>query len=150
MKNIGLLFLLAITLFSYGQSNKKVHHIELNLNTDSISQIGISNYCGPMDSCQTITYKLSVTMNEGLIERLNKSDLAEPCEFTNLYWLKIYFNDGAIITYITNGFLLKEVTENDDYPNYTTVIKADDLCLKIKDLDYISNLWEELYEEKTK
>jgi len=141
-------YFLVITLFSYGQSQKNSHHSQLNLN--SISHIELLNYCGPMDSCRTITYKLSIAMYEELIGELNKSDLSEPCEFNNIYWLKIYFTDNTRRTYITNGVLLKELIEDDDYPNYTTVITSDDLCLKLKDSVYISSLWKELNEVKTK
>jgi len=149
MKYIATSVFLVIILFSCGESNTKSPLIKVNLNKDLISQITISNYCGPMDSCQIITYKLTNPMIEDLVNRLNKSDSIGPCEFANEYWLRIYFTDSTISTYITNGFLFYEVKE-DDHLLYTTIIEAEDLCLKIKDPDYVNNLWKELDKDRKK
>ena len=120
--------------------------MKLNLDKDLISQITITNYCGPLDSCAHITHKLTNPMKEGLVDKLNKSESVGPCEFNNKYWLRIYFTDSTVSPYITNGYLLYEVKENDRLL-YTTMIEEDDLCFKIKDQDYINNLWKELNED---
>jgi hypothetical protein len=150
MKYIATLTFLVIALFSCGQSNTTPPHERLNLNKDLISQIEISNYCGPMDSCRVIIYKLTNSMTESLVDKLNYSDTIGPCEFTNIYWLNIYFTDSTKRTYITNGALFSEVKKDDDYPSYTTIIEADDLCFKIKDPNYIINLWKELDKDRKK
>lgn len=150
MRSIVTITILFISLFSCGQAKKTSTLSKLNLNKDSISQIKISNYCGPMDSCQTITYKLNRSIMEVLVDKLNTSDRIGPCEFTNLYWLHIYFTDSTIRTYITNGSLFAKVKKDDDYPFYTTIIKTGDLCLKIKDSDYIKNVWAKLGNKKNK
>lgn len=147
MKYITISIFLAFTLFLFGQNPTKSMNHELKLSKDLISEIEISNYCGPMDSCAIFTYKLTRAMTEGLIDRLNIAKPSGPCEFTNVYWLNIHFKDHARITYITNGFLFYEVQQDDRF-FYTTVIEADDLCLKSKDPLYVKNLWNELDQDR--
>ena len=89
MKNLSALILLVIVLISCGQTETKSEENKLTINKETVNQIYISGYCGPLDTCIKSTYRLYLltdTMTENLIDKINKSISKDPCNFDEDYF----------------------------------------------------------------
>ena len=132
MKNLSALILLVIILISCGQTETKSEENKLTINKETVNQIYITGYCGPLDTCIKSTYRLYLlddTMAENLIDKLNNSISKDPCnfaEYSSEYVLYIHLKDGTKKDFKIIGQSIKE---------------DNDRCFDIHDTDYFEKIW---------
>ena len=132
MKGITIFVFLIGALTHCGQTKSSIEENKLLVNIETVTQIYIAAYCSPIDSCRGTQYQLNHTMVEDLINRLNKSNSKDSCNFTEEYLLYIHFTDGTIKKFKINGSSIKD---------------NKDRCFDVKDSDYFKNLWRVLDKE---
>ena len=117
------------TLTLFGQMKIELNENQKSIFIDSVNQIYIRAYCSPVDSCDYTPYQLTNVMVEDLLERLNKSNSKDSCDFSERFYVLVHFKDGTIREFKINGSLI--IDYNND-------------CFDIKDTMYFENLWIEL------
>ena len=126
MKRISTLLFLIVNLTLYGQTKNGIEGNKLLVNIETVNKIYIAAYCSPIDSCRGTQYQLHHTMVEDLINRLNKSNLKDSCNFSEEYLLYIHLKDGTIKKFKINR---------------SSIEGSNDRCFNIGDSGYFKNLW---------